>query len=58
MVKILGANCVGMSTVPEVIVRHMSIETFLFSVITDIGDKESDTISRRSAGSSYFKSGT
>jgi purine-nucleoside phosphorylase len=47
MVKILGADCVGMSTVPEVIVaRHMSIETFGISVITDIGDKESiDTIS-------------
>jgi purine-nucleoside phosphorylase len=47
MVKILGADCVGMSTVPEVIVaRHMNIETFGVSVITDIGDKDSiDTIS-------------
>lgn len=42
MVKILGADCVGMSTVPEVIVaRHMNLETFGISVITDMGDAES-----------------
>lgn len=47
MVKILGADCVGMSTVPEVIVaRHMDLETFGISVITDMGDEDSiETIS-------------
>jgi purine-nucleoside phosphorylase len=41
MVKNIGADCVGMSTVPEVIVaRHMELETFGLSVITDIGDEE------------------
>ncbi len=47
MVKNIGADCVGMSTVPEVIVaRHMELETFGLSVITDIGDEESiETIS-------------
>jgi purine-nucleoside phosphorylase len=42
MVKIVGADCVGMSTVPEVIVaRHMDLETFGVSVITDMGDEDS-----------------
>ena len=42
MVKILGGDCVGMSTVPEVIVaRHMNLETFGISVITDMGNEES-----------------
>lgn len=42
MVKSLGGDCVGMSTVPEVIVaRHMDLETFGISVITDMGNEES-----------------
>ncbi len=42
MVKALGADCVGMSTVPEVIVaRHMELETLGVSVITDMGSEES-----------------
>lgn len=41
MVRILGGDAVGMSTVPEVIVaRHQNMEVCALSVITDLGGTE------------------
>ena len=47
MVRIVGADCVGMSTVPEVIVaRHMNLDCFGISIISDMGtEEEMDKIS-------------
>ena len=39
--RVIGGDCVGMSTVPEVIVaRHCGLPVFAVSVITDLGGKD------------------
>lgn len=43
LIKIVGADVVGMSTVQEVIIaRHCGLEVFAISVITDMGIRDTD----------------
>ncbi|KAH7829420.1 purine nucleoside phosphorylase [Monocercomonoides exilis] len=41
MMRVIGADCVGMSTVPEVIVaRHCGMKCLAFSIMTDIAEAD------------------
>lgn len=45
MIKMMGADAVGMSTVQEAIVAaHMSLPVFAISVITDMGIRQNDSV--------------